>query len=72
MMIVLSLGLSVVAFKQSGILERRGVTADLMLYMMIKNYGMLYHADGADCKRAGPFGRPCARRSNCVSCIPRS
>ena len=36
MTIVASYGVSVVAFKQSGILERRDVTEDLILYMMIK------------------------------------
>ena len=36
MTIVASCGASVVAFKQSGIAERRDVTEDLMLYMMIK------------------------------------
>ena len=39
MTIVASRGVSVVAFKQSGIVERRGVTEDLMLYMMIKIRG---------------------------------
>ena len=73
MTIVVSCGVSVVAFKQSGIVECRDVTEDLMLYMMIK-IRMPHHADGADCRRAGfvHFGRPCARRSNCIPCIPRS
>jgi hypothetical protein len=39
MTIVASRGVSVVAFKQSGIAERRYVTEDLMLYMMIKIRG---------------------------------
>ncbi len=39
MTIVASCGVSVVAFKQSGIVERRDVTEDLMLYMMIKIRG---------------------------------
>jgi len=39
MTIVASRGVSVVAFKQSGIVERRDVTEDLMLYMMIKIRG---------------------------------
>ena len=39
MTIVASCGVSVVAFKQSGIVERRGVTEDLMLYMIIKIRG---------------------------------
>ena len=39
MTIVASWGVSVVAFKQSGIVERRDVTEDLMLYMMIKIKG---------------------------------
>jgi hypothetical protein len=45
MTIVASRGVSVVAFKQSGIVEGRDVTEDLM--------GMLHHADRADCRRAG-------------------
>jgi len=36
MTIMASCGVSVVAFKQSGIVERRDVTEDLMLYTMIK------------------------------------
>jgi hypothetical protein len=39
MTIVASCGVSVVAFKQSGIVERRDVTEDLMLYMMIRIRG---------------------------------
>ena len=39
MTIVASCGASVVAFKQSGIVERRDVTEDLMLYMMIRISG---------------------------------
>jgi len=39
MTIVASRGVSVVAFKQSGIVERRDVTEDLMLYMMIRIRG---------------------------------
>ena len=39
MTIVASCGVSVVAFKQPGIVERRDVTEDLMLYMMIKIWG---------------------------------
>jgi hypothetical protein len=39
MTIVASCGVSVVASKQSGIVERRDVTEDLMLYMMIKFRG---------------------------------
>jgi hypothetical protein len=39
MRIVASCGVSVVAFKQSGIVERRDVTEDLMLYMMFKIRG---------------------------------
>jgi hypothetical protein len=39
MTIVASRSVSVVAFKQSGIVERRDVTEDLMLYMMIKIRG---------------------------------
>lgn len=39
MTIVASYGVSVVAFKQSGIVQRRDVTEDLMLYMMIKIRG---------------------------------
>jgi len=36
---VASCDVSVVAFKQSGIVERRDVTEDLMLYMMIRIRG---------------------------------
>jgi hypothetical protein len=39
MTIVASCGASVVAFKQSGIVERRDVTEGLMLYMMIEIRG---------------------------------
>jgi hypothetical protein len=39
MTIVASCGVSVVAFEQSGIVERRDVTEDLILYMMIKFWG---------------------------------
>jgi hypothetical protein len=57
MTIVSSRGVSVVAFKQSGIVERRDPRED-----DDQNLGLLNHADGADCRRAGPLGRPCARR----------
>ena len=39
MTIVASCSAPVVAFKQSGIVERHDVTEDLMLYMMIKIRG---------------------------------
>ena len=52
MTIVVSCGVSVVAFKQSGIAERRDATADDVVDDD-QNYGLLHHADGADCRRAG-------------------
>jgi len=52
MTIMASCGVSVVAFKQSGIAERRDATADDVVDDD-QNYGLLHHADGADCRRAG-------------------
>ena len=52
MTMMASCGVSVVAFKQSGIAERRDATADDVVDDD-QNYGLLHHADGADCRRAG-------------------